>query len=453
MNPRTLPALSACAACLVAVLVLWAPAQGNAPLGMALASETVEATQSMEATQVPAAPSAAARWIGFYEPGAPQYTSSIRSLESRLGVRPRVLNFYRSIEQGFTEREVGNAVAYGCTPMITLEFTAEGKAGVVNQPAYSLARIAEGAHDAKIRAYARAARDARAEIWIRPFHEMNGSWYAWSGTTNGNTPALFRRAWQHVHDIFASEGASNVEFVWCPNIDSLPDVSSNSIAAYWPGESYVDYMALDGYNFSTTLPRVRWRSFADLYAAPYAQLCALSSTKPIIVAETASVSKGGDKPRWIRDMFSVIPQRFPRIVGVCWFDSGARGHDWPVSSSSAALQAYRLGVANGTYAPGLTLAQVRTGISVRTSPKKPKSRRRVTLYGSLVPAQGGDRLKVTVTAPGRRTWTKTVRTNRSAVWSVSYWPKRRGNYYVKVRYAGDSTRLAGASKLVRFRCR
>jgi hypothetical protein len=412
------------------------------------ATATPGTTPTAEATASPLV-----RWVGFYQPGAPQNVGAISALRARLGLQPGVLHFYRSIEQGFTARDVSQAVAGGSVPLITLEFCAQGKSGVVKQSAYSLAKIAGGAHDARIRAYARAARNAGSEIWIRPFHEMNGDWYAWCGTTNGNTPYLFRKAWQHVHDIFAAEGATNVKFVWCPNHESVPNTSGNSIEVYWPGEAYVDYMALDGYNFSTTLRRVRWRSFADLYARPYAQLCSLSATKPIIVAETASVSKGGNKPRWIRDMFSVIPQRFPRIVGVCWYNSGNSARNWPIESSSPSLQAFRLGAANGTYAPGLRLAQVRPSISVRAKPKKPRAKRKFTLYGVLTPGQSSDRLTVTVTAPGGRVWSRTIRTNGAAAWSVKYWPYKRGSYYVRVRYAGDSTRLPCSSKRVRVRCR
>jgi hypothetical protein len=463
VSRRTTPFLLACVACLSATLLcgasFGAAAQGTlAPQGsMAQAAETTpcaDATGTANTTPTAETSSSpVARWIGFYQPGAPQSVGAITALRGRLGVQPGVLNFYRSIGQGFTAGDVSRAVSKGCTPLITLEFCPEGKTGVVKQPSYSLGKIADGAHDAKIRAYARTARNARAEIWIRPFHEMNGDWYSWCGTVNGNTPYQFRRAWQHVRNIFIAEGATNVKFVWCPNHESVPNTSGNSIGAYWPGEAYVDYMALDGYNFSTTLRRVRWRSFADLYAKPYATLCSLSATRPIIVAETASVSNGGDKARWIRDMFSVIPQRFPRIVGICWYNSGNSGRNWPIESSSPSLQAFRLGVANGKYAPGLALARVRPSLSVRTNPKKPRGKRRLTLYGVLTPGQGGDTVSVTVTAPGHRRWTKSVRTNGAAVWSVKYRPYKRGNYYVKVRYAGDATRLSGASRLTRVRCR
>ena len=35
------------------------------------------------------------------------------------------------------------------------------------------------------------------------------------------TPANFKAAWVHVHNIFAAHGASNVSWVWCPSASSV----------------------------------------------------------------------------------------------------------------------------------------------------------------------------------------------------------------------------------------
>jgi len=389
------------------------------------------------------------RWIGFYQPGTPQQLGPLSSMEGELGLHIGVVNFFRCIEQGFTPTEVDNAAAHGSIPLITLEFCAEGKSGVVDQPAYRLSRITRGDFDSKIRAYADAARNSGHEIWIRPLHEMNGYWYPWSGTSNGNSPADFVPAWRHIHDIFVREGATNVKFVWCPNIESLPNTQSNSIAAYYPGDAYVDYMALDGYNFSTTINYVQWRSFESLFAAPYATLCSLSASKPIFVAETASVSTGGDKVGWIRSMFAAIPRQFPRIVGVSWFNSANSVQDWPMDSNSTVLQSYRLGVANGAYSPGLRLGRVGPALSINADHRTVRLRHRVSFSGVLTPGSKSDQIRVEIEMPHHRTTHATVRTDGDARWSFAFAPHVRGYYFVHVTYAGDATRLGTHSKTVR----
>ena len=47
--------------------------------------------------------------------------------------------------------------------------------------------------------------------------------------------------------MFQSRGATNVKFVWCVN-----DNGASTIESVWPGNSYVDYTAIDQYNFGTT---------------------------------------------------------------------------------------------------------------------------------------------------------------------------------------------------------
>jgi hypothetical protein len=166
---------------------------------------------------------------------------------------------------------------------------------------------------------------------------MNGNWYPWGGTVNGNTPAAMVAAWRHIHDIFVSEGATNVKFVWCPNVDSVPNTSANSIASYWPGDGYVDMVGLDGYNFGGTA----WRSFSQTFSSAYAKVTSLTS-KPVIVAEIACAGVGGNKPAWISDMFKVIPASFPRIAGIAWFDAN-KECDWRIESDTASLAAFVAG--------------------------------------------------------------------------------------------------------------
>ena len=100
-------------------------------------------------------------------------------------------------------------------------------------------------------------------------------------------------------------------------------------------------MALDGYNWGTSGVGVnQWQSLSQVFSSSYRQLTQLS-TKPVIIAETSSSEIGGDKAAWIRDGFlRTIPQQFPRVRAVIWFDRSME-QDWRVDSSQASLDAYR----------------------------------------------------------------------------------------------------------------
>ena len=71
-----------------------------------------------------------------------------------------------------------------------------------------------------------------------------------------------------MHDIFTAVGANNATWVWCPNID--PNNGLHDLGALYPGDAYVDWTCLDGYNWGTNPVKPdRWRSFDQLYGSTY----------------------------------------------------------------------------------------------------------------------------------------------------------------------------------------
>ncbi|RJQ53046.1 MAG: hypothetical protein C4521_09120 [Actinobacteria bacterium] len=278
------------------------------------------------------------RWVGFYVPGAPFSTAPLTSLESKVSSQARVVHYFHSSQDNFDSAAASNAIQEGAIPMATMEFWRPGSG--VGQPAYRLSRIAAGDFDSYLRRYADDAKAFGKTIWLRPLHEMNGNWYPWAGTVNGNSPSHFISAWRHIKQVFASRGATNVKFVWCPNAESVPNTYANGIARYWPGEAYVDYVALDGYNFGTSASWSRWRSFAQIFGPAYSTITKLTP-KSIIIAETGCSPRGGDKAAWIDGMFGSIHFKYRRIRGVVWFNEN-KETDWRVDSSSATAGMFRL---------------------------------------------------------------------------------------------------------------
>jgi hypothetical protein len=67
------------------------------------------------------------------------------------------------------------------------------------------------------------------------------------------------------------------------------------------------------------------------------------SNKPIMMAETASNSIGGDKPEWIRDGYREMYDRLPDVEAIVYLNADLRnvGHpDWRLTSPSGAMAAY-----------------------------------------------------------------------------------------------------------------
>lgn len=270
--------------------------------------------------------------------GAPEDAAWLDNYAATVGRNPDIVMDYSNVTDPLlTQREISNLQARGETPLVTWQLFQSGYSG----PTISLDDLAAGNYDSYLHKAAALAKTLPFEVMIRFGHEMNGDWYGWSGNPTG-----YVNAWRHVVSVFRQDGATNVKWVWSPNVDYN---GSYPFASYFPGDSWVDYVALDGYNWGTAGQGPnRWESLQEVFASSYAKITQLSS-KPVIFAETSSSEAGGNKADWIREGFlKTIPQKFPRVAAVLWFDRDAE-EDWRINTSSASLAAYREVVASTLY--------------------------------------------------------------------------------------------------------
>jgi hypothetical protein len=219
-----------------------------------------------------------------------------------------------------------------------------------NEPNFQLADVIAGTYDSYIRKFAEAAKAWGHPFFLRFNWEMNGRWFPWSEGVNGNKSGEYVTAWRHVHDIFTAVGATNATWVWCPNVD--PNGEFLNLAGQYPGNAYVDWTGLDGYNWGTNPAKPdRWRSFDQLYHSTYEKITgSIAPSKPLIVSEIGSTEYGGSKASWIQDALAKIPADYPKIHGLLWFEQYDDGMDWPIETSSSATAAFASGVQNPAYA-------------------------------------------------------------------------------------------------------
>ncbi|TKJ33129.1 glycosyl hydrolase [Blastococcus sp. CCUG 61487] len=211
------------------------------------------------------------------------------------------------------------------------------------QPEYSLGTILAGEHDGYIDLFADSVAVYGRPVTIRLMHEMNGNWYPWSGTVNGNRVEEFVQAWRYVHDRFVARGVTNVDWLWAPNA-VYP--GSAPLAPYYPGDAYVDAVGVSNYNWGDDRRdgwNTSWTSFVDLFDPSFAELRAITS-RPIWVSETGSSSSGGVKAEWLAAMLAEVAVR-PDVAGVIWFDQvdKARRVDWRIENDPDAVAAWQRG--------------------------------------------------------------------------------------------------------------
>jgi hypothetical protein len=227
-----------------------------------------------------------------------------------------------------------------------------------NQPEFRLAAIASGAHDGYIAQWAQAAKAWGHPYFLRFDWEMNGWWqFPWAEQNNGNQPGDYVRAWRHVHDIFMQQGATNTTWVWCPNVSSA---RTTPLELLYPGDAYVDWTCMDGYNFGTDLGG-QWQSFAQVFGPSpfndnhdtYRELLTLAPNKPIMIGETGTSTQGGDAGAWIREALTEqLPKRFPRVQAVVWFNwnAGDPSLSWPIETTAGQAAAFAGAIASDYFA-------------------------------------------------------------------------------------------------------
>jgi beta-mannanase len=243
----------------------------------------------------------------------------------------------------FPLAEVAAIGANGSVPLITWE-------PWVNDLAGNLNAIAAGTYEIYIRDFLLAAKTLGKPLLLRFAHEMNGNWYPWDGAHNGaaaEAAERYKKAWIYIYNVKQRIGANNVRLVWCPNNLDIPAEEWNQQAAYYPGDQYVDWIGMDGYNWGYG----GWQSFNDVFASVYQKLTALSA-KPLLIGEFASAEQGGAKDKWINEALSQLPGKYPRVKLFCWFNIN-KERDWRINSSVTAEAAFRQSVSSSYFRESL----------------------------------------------------------------------------------------------------
>jgi hypothetical protein len=222
----------------------------------------------------------------------------------------------------------------------------------INQAVFSWKSIASGRHDEYITQFAKDAAAYHYPFILRILHEMDGTWYPWGYSVNGNTnPADYVAAWKHIVDIFRKENATNVQFVWCPSVLS-PDLIQKYgaiLKQLYPGDDYVDWLGLDGYSNAQN----GYRSLQEEFKPTYDFITGFS-TFPVIIYEIgAAVNPSNPMAQadWImQGLLKTIPNQLPKVKVVTWFNSrDGSGRDYRLQTSPHTIAAWKQVVASPLY--------------------------------------------------------------------------------------------------------
>jgi hypothetical protein len=198
-----------------------------------------------------------------------------------------------------------------------------------------------------LRSFARACKAAGVPMFIRFASEMNGNWTAYSGN-----PALFKEKWRLIFNVMKAE-APNVAMVW-----SVAVSPQSTIAKFYPGDEYVDWVGMSVYNVVYHNNDIRQRADhedpMELVRFVYQTYAA---KKPIMISEYGvSHYTVTDQKEHIafaltklEQMYNGLRERYPRIKAIFYFDVDAvkearperQINDYSITNHEEVLAQYR----------------------------------------------------------------------------------------------------------------
>lgn len=116
-------------------------------------------------------------------------------------------------------------------------------------------------------------------------------------------------AWRRTKRIFDEVGATNVGWVWAPTAKGFTDGYAQD---YYPGDEYVDWVAVDAYTGSQVRP------FADVMT-PFMRFSAKHGQKPVMIAEFGLSHRAGRRTAWLAAAREYVKDN-PRIKAVLYFN-------------------------------------------------------------------------------------------------------------------------------------
>ena len=343
--PRVL-AVALCAA-LVAYVFAYGPRLPTSAAGATSAANAFAHPAKSAPKVRPVFPPPGKKFIGIMNGQGPYNFSPLDSFTRAVGHQPEVYEFSQgwALNQ-FNRGILDQVAARGMLPMVSWEpwnYHKEPKVDAQRgyQPAYSLTNIINGKYDKYIRSWAEGVKSLGFTIAIRFAHEMNGYWYPWAIFANGNKTHQYVQAWRHVHDIFTQVGATNVIWVWSPNIIWN---SFSNLGKLYPGNAYVDWIGLSGYYGTPGMGD--YQTFNSIFARTIRELRTFTD-KPLVITETGATDVSGLMARWITAMFKELPAH-ANVVGVIWYED-FDVIDWKVTDDPTAAAAFRKGFASARY--------------------------------------------------------------------------------------------------------
>jgi len=299
------------------------------------------------------------------------YAASIIDFETLAGKQITWVYFSNNWWNGITfpKKEVELIHSLGKIPHIRLMARSNDVGNNVD-PVFSLQNIIDGDFDAALTQWAIDARKTMIPLNLEFGVEVNGNWFPWNGSWNGegNTteygsvydpdgPERFKDAYRHIIDLFNLNHVDNATWFFHVNYENVPNMPWNAMKKYYPGDDYIDWIAISVYGVQGPNSSEEWKTFEEILDAAYDEFSAISPNKPLSINEfgVCEAPALGDKAAWITNALQVIKSgKYPRIKAISYWNEVWQNDDGSISdlrinSDTDALNAYKQNIADPVF--------------------------------------------------------------------------------------------------------
>lgn len=255
-------------------------------------------------------------WLGVYEPSSPASYSGVEQFGRTAGREPNLALYYSGWYESFRSQFAQDAYDHGAYPVVQM-----------NPEKVTLQSIVAGKSDTYLENFADAVADFGHQVVIGFAHEPDAFWYTWGDEYV--SPSVWVAAWQHVVNVFRKQGADNVTWLWTMNVLGSSTVP---VADYWPGDSYVTWIGIDGYYMHLS------DTYASVFGSTISAIQGFAAGEPILISETA-IGPPGTEPSQIENMYAGI--RTYGNLGLIWFDENKPDEPYALEGDPGAIKVFR----------------------------------------------------------------------------------------------------------------
>ncbi len=186
-----------------------------------------------------------------------------------------------------------------------------------------VAQVANGGWDDEIKRLAKFCKDYNGPVYIRVGVEFDGKW------NHGYEPSNFAAAFRQIVTVMRDEKADNVAFIWqaCTSpIDDILEGGKEDVMAWWPGDSYVDWLGISFFLKLDERPNVSGFVSTQRTLMDDVLKIARDKNKPVFVSEStpqgydlANLTEAYQTPVWDGPSYTNVTSKSASQIWDEWF--------------------------------------------------------------------------------------------------------------------------------------